>query len=278
VPPATRLLATLALAGLAGALLALTSGCGAPAEREGTADAAVLIDRAIAAQGGPVLDTATVRFVFRGTRFRLSRDGTGRFHYRRVFTDTQAVDDASRDSVVRKVVEGLTNDGVYRTVDGDTMALNDAERERVATAVNSVAYFALVPYPLDDPAVQPSYAGADTVRGVPYHRVRVAFRAEGGGADHHDRFCYWFDARDYSLDYLAYAYDLGPNDPEPGTRFREAVNRRTVGGVRFADYRNYTAGEAVPPAAICTYPVYLGTDSLRLVSTVALDSVRVAGT
>jgi hypothetical protein len=265
---------------LAFAAVALVAGCKAPGEGdvEGEVDAGVLVERVRAAHGAGVLDTATVHFRFRDARFRLARQAHGRFHYRRAFADTVAdtTTAAPGDSVVRRVVEGLTNDGPYRVVGGDTVALDAEARGRVATAVNSVAYFALLPYPLGDPAVQPDYAGRDTVRGVPYDRVRVTFRPEGGGADYHDRFCYWFDARDGSMDYLAYAYDLGPDDPAPGTRFREAIHVRRVDGVRFADYRNYTS-DAVAPRAICTYPTYLGTDSLRLVSTVALDSIRVEG-
>jgi len=138
-----------------------------------------------------------------------------------------------------------------------------------------VAYFALLPEPLGDPAVRPRYTGADTLGGVPYHRVAVRFRQKGGGRDWQDRFLYWFDQRDFSMDYLAYAYGLAGGE-DYGTRFREAFNTRRRGGVRFADYRNYTARtDSLPPGALSRYARLLEADSLRRVSTVALDSVRV---
>ncbi len=236
-----------------------------------TLDVRAMLDRAIAAHGGAVLDTATLAFRFRDARFRLTRRG-GRFHYRRAHTDTLG----------RRIVEGLTNGGVYRVVAGDTVALTDSARAAVATRVNSVAYFALLPYPLGDPAVQPAYAGPDTVRGQPYHRVRVTFRPQGGGADYEDVFCFWFHADSLAMDYLAYAYGLAPGETDTGTRFREAVGVRRLAppegaaagpGVRVADYRNRTA-DTLATDAVCRYGDLVGTQALRRVSTVRLDSVR----
>jgi hypothetical protein len=76
------------------------------------------------------------------------------------------------------------------------------------------------------------------------------------------------------MDYLAYAYGLGKGE-DYGTRFRDAFNVRRVGGVRFADYRNYTLPDSLPPDQLARYGRLFDADSLRRVSTVALDSVRV---
>lgn len=258
---------------LAGALL-LLSACADPPADPSTADdappadssrarARALLDSARMAAGADVLDSgARVTFGFRGRRFRLDRPGGG-FSYARSY----------RDSLGRQVQEVLTSDTLRRRVDGRPAPLTGAERQTVRTAVNSVAYFALLPFPLADPAVQPRYAGADTVRGVPYHRVEVTFRKQGGGRDWQDRFLYWFDQRDFSMDYLAYAYGLGSSE-ETGTRFREAFNVRRREGVRLADYRNYTT-DSLPPSALERYSRLFEADSLRLVSTVALDTPSV---
>ena len=210
-----------------------------------------------------MLNHAEVAFRFRDARFRLLRDG-GRFRYQRTYTD----------SLGRSVREVLSNDSLYRAVNGERVALSEEERRTVETAVNSVAYFALLPYPLQDPAVQATYDARQSVDGTDYHRVVVAFQQDGGGRDWQDRFVYWFDADTYTMDFLAYAYGFGNPDEEVGTRFREAYNVRTIEGVQIADYRNYTRDD-LPPEEMERYLSLWSADSLRLVSTVDLDSVTV---
>lgn len=241
-----------------GTVVLVVGGC--QSSPEPSADA--VIDSARAAHGSSVLDRATITFEFRGESFRLRHDD-GQFHYRRTFTD----------SLDRSVTEGLTNEGPYRVIDGDTTTLDSDGRTTVDTNVNSVAYFALLPAPLNDPAVQPSYRGRDTIDGAPYHRVQVTFQQEEGGQDWEDVFVYWFHTDTYAMDYLAYAFGLGPEE-ETGTRFREAYNVRRSSGVRFADYYNYTA-DTLSPDQMHRYPDLRSRDTLREVSRVTLDSVKV---
>jgi len=240
-------------------LLGVAWGCQSPPRPSARA----VVDSAIAAHGGPVLDRAVVSFDFRGDNYRLTHR-EGRFHYRRSFTD----------SLDHDVVEGLTNDGPYRVTDGDTTNLTEAEKATVETDVNSVAYFALLPAPLDDPAAQPEYRGRDTIDGRPYHRIKVTFRRDGGGQDWQDEFMYWFHKDTYAMDYLAYAYGLGPDDEETGTRFREAYNVRRRHGVRMSDYRNYTV-DTLASDRLHRYPDLRAQNALELVSHIALDSIRV---
>lgn len=242
-------------------LLLLVAGC-EPAGRT-SPSAGAIVDSAIAAHGSAVLDRAVVSFRFRGDRYRLRRDD-GQFHYYRRYTD----------SLHRAVQEGLTNNGPYRVVEGDTLTLSEEDRTEIDTAVNSVAYFALLPYPLQDPSVQTSYDGRDTLSGTPYHRIRITFRKEDGGSDWQDVFLHWIRTDNYTLDYLAYAYGLGPNDPDTGTRFRAAYNVRRSNGVRFADYRNYTV-DTLRPAQLHDYPDLRAHDALSLVSNIELDSIQV---
>ncbi|PSQ81558.1 MAG: hypothetical protein BRD46_01915 [Bacteroidetes bacterium QS_8_68_15] len=226
-----------------------------------------MIDSVRAAAGADVLDRgARVAFTFRGERFQLHRRADGSFSYART----------TRDSLGRRTRDVLTADTLRRRIDGRPVPLDSAARRRIETAVNSVAYFALLPFPLGDPAVEPRYAGTDTLGGTAYHRIAVTFRQKGGGRDWQDRFVYWFDPRDFSMDYLAYAYGRGRGE-DYGTRFREAFNARRVGGVRFADYRNYTtrSNDSLPSDRLARYAHLFDADSLRRVSTVALDSVRV---
>jgi hypothetical protein len=252
------------------ALLLLVPACtsddpSASEENAGAVSADSILAEAISAHGGDVIDTSVVAFTFRGVRFRLFHDH-GRFRYERAFIDTTG----------RRVRDVLSNDSLYRTVDGQVVDLTDDERGAVNTTVNSVAYFALLPYKLSDPAVNARRLGIDTVRGAPYHRVEVTFAREGGGQDWQDRFVYWFDTSDRSMDFLAYAYGLG-GEEEPGHRFREAYNERRVDGVRMADYLNFT-DSTITPSTIESYPDRFGEASLEEVSRVELDSIDVRPT
>ncbi len=247
------------LVSLCAAVLLLVGGCQSP---EQTPSAAAIIDSARAAHGASVLDRALVTFDFQGDTYRI-RQNEGQFHYRRTYTD----------SLGRSVTEGMTNEGLYRVVEGDTVSLSASEQNTIETTVNSVTYFALLPEPLGDSAVQPVYSGRDTIDGVPYHRVKVTFRREGGGKDWQDVFMYWFRTDSYAMDYLAYAYGQGPNE-EPGTRFRDAYNVRQINGVRMADYYNYTV-DTLFADQLAQYPDLWAQDAARLVSRIELDSVQV---
>jgi len=246
------------------ATLLLLSAC-QPADdsASGSPSGPAVVDSAIAAHGGDLLDQAVVSFHFRGDQYRLRHD-EGRFHYRRTYTD----------SLERTVREGLTNEGVYRVVAGDTVSLSDEERGSVRTTVNSVSYFALLPYPLQDPAVQPEYQGRDTLDGTPYHRVQVTFQQEGGGQDWQDVFVYWFRTDTYAMEYLSYAFGLAPDDTDTGTRFREAYNVRRINGVRVADYLNYTS-DTLSTDRMHLYPQLRANDALELVSRIEIDSVQI---
>jgi len=253
------------------AALLLVAGCGdrEPSETappsagalDGSADD--LLTRVANAHGKAVIDTSVVTFVFRGDTFRLFHEN-GRYRYDRVRID----------STGRQIREVLSNDSLYRTVDGSPVDLTTKERRDVNVAVNSVAYFALLPHALTDPAVSARRLRVDTVRGTSYHVVEVTFRQEDGGPDWEDRFIYWFDTETLAMDYLAYAYGLGEGDEDPGHRFREAYNVRRVNGVRVADYLNYT-DSTITPSTLSRYPTRLGAPTLVEVSRIELDSVRV---
>ena len=215
-----------------------------------------LISQAREAHNSSRLDSATVRFRFRTYDFEVLRED-GRFRYVRTATD----------SLGRHIADVLSNDGVSRAIDGQASVLTDAQRLGIEGGINSVVYFALLPYALTDPAVKLRYLGPDSLRGEPYEAVEVTFRQEGGGRDWDDRFIYWLHRDRHTLDYLAYTFHVNGG----GTRFREAYNIREVEGIRFADYRNFTApGIGDTLEAYGRPPV-----DLELLSTVELENVEV---
>jgi len=219
-----------------------------------------LVEEARLVHGSHALDRAVVRFTFRDAHFEVVRDG-GQFQFTRSRTDSEGV-------AVRDV---LDNQGIRQEREGAAVPLTEREAASLETAVNSVVYFALLPYNLADAAVQPRWAAIDTLRSRPYHRVEVTFQQEGGGRDWEDRFLYWFHERDGTMDFLAYDFHTG----DGGTRFREAINVREVGGIRFADYLNYTADSQEKRARLEDYPHLLESERLTAVSTIELHEIEV---
>lgn len=238
------------------------AACGPPGPA-GDAEALALVERAREAHGSDALDGAEVTFSFRGTPFTLTRDG-GAFRYARTLTD----------SLGRTVEEVVDNDGAHRFVDGAPVPLSEAEAGRLATAVNSVAYFALLPYALADPAVRAEALGPGEVGGEAFDRLAVTFAQDGGGADWEDRYVYWLRP-DGRIATYAYTYRPDPADTsrtETGTRFRQLLAERRVGGVLFQDWRNLTADSV---GALERFGTLHDAGRTFEVSRVVLDSVRV---
>lgn len=215
------------------AALALAA-CAQPAPTAPRGDAAALatLAEARAAHGSDALDGATASFTFRGTPYTATHDG-GRFRYARTRTEGG-----------RAIEEVVDNAGTHRFVDGAAVELPPDEAAALHTSVNSVVYFALLPYDLDAPAVRARTLAPDRIAGEPYRRVEVTFAQDGGGGDWQDRYVYWVHDGRATIDYLAYSYEPTAGDTaraETGSRFREVIGTTEAGGVRFQDYRNLTA-------------------------------------
>lgn len=183
-----------------------------------------IVDKAIQAIGGDLLDHADIDFTFRTRDYKFHQQG-GKFEYTRIHVDTTG----------KKTIDLLTNEGLSRSVDSKPVDLDEKWAQRYSNSVNSVFYFAFLPYRLNDAAVIKTYNGIKDFNGKKYHEVEVQFAKEGGGVDHDDNFLYWFSEDKYALDYFAYDYitDKG------GVRFRHATNRRLVNGLIVQDYVNY---------------------------------------
>lgn len=188
-------------------------------------DAQSLVDKAIEAAGGEKYLNSTIDFDFRERHYRARRDG-GMYSYERIFTEGDSV----------TIHDFLTNDGFEREINGQLAEVADTMKTKYSASVNSVIYFALLPYALNDASVIKKWVGETTIDNKTYYKIEVGFKAEGGGEDHEDKFVYWFDKNDFSIGYMAYSYEEGKG---MGYRFRKSYNPRNVNGILFLDYINY---------------------------------------
>ncbi|NND62724.1 MAG: deoxyribose-phosphate aldolase [Flavobacteriaceae bacterium] len=201
-------------------LALLIISCG-NSEKEPSAQA--IIDKAIQHSCNGNCENATIDFTFRD-RCYISKRKNGKFQLERITIDSTGV---THDILTNENFRRYKNDQLQEVV--DSMAL------KYSNSVNSVHYFAQLPFSLNAPAVIKDYLGEDEINGERYHEIGVSFKQEGGGTDFQDKFVYWIHQENFTVDYLAYSYETDGG----GVRFREAFNERIVKGIRFVDYNNY---------------------------------------
>ncbi len=179
-----------------------------------------IVEKSIEVHGGKKFENFTAEFDFRKFHVKLMHEN-GRFQYERI----------SKDSSRNDIWDIINNEGFLRIINGNQAGLSEKDIKKYTNAVNSVAYFVLLPYKLQDKAVNLEYLGETTLANIKYDKIKVWFDKEGGGKDFEDIFCYWFNQETHTLDYIAYANE--------GPRFRRFKNRQTVGGIVFQDYENF---------------------------------------
>ncbi|MGB3344586.1 MAG: DUF6503 family protein [Aequorivita sp.] len=182
-----------------------------------------IIDKTIENAGGSKYENAAIQFSFREIDYSSHRKN-GLFELTRSFTDS-----------LGEVKDVLTNSGFNRFRNSEKVILVDSTANKYSNSVNSVHYFVQLPFGLNDAAVQKELMGETEIKGKSHYSIEVTFNQEGGGEDHDDVYMYWINMEDFTLDYFAYKFYTG----EGGIRFREAYNPRTIGGLRFVDYKNY---------------------------------------
>ncbi len=202
-------------------LLLVLVACQNPSEKDQKAQE--IIQKAIESHGGTHYEEAKIKFDFRDKQYSTMLDG-GQYRYIRNYRDTSG----------NKVKEVMTNDSAYRLINGEKVNLSSKEEAILKGSLNSVNYFLLLPYHLNDDAVIPEYMGKDTIKDTTYHEIKVNFRKQGGGKDYQDTYMYWFQTDDYTMDYLAYRYQTN----EGGIRFRDATEVMKRGGIIFQNYLN----------------------------------------
>ena len=184
-----------------------------------------IIDKSIKVSGGDIITVSTLDFDFRDRHYKAVRNN-GLFQLEREFKDsTNIIKDVYNNTAYKRFVNNVAINVA------DTMAV------KYTNSVNSVHYFIVLPYGLNDDAVIKNYVDKVRINEQSYHKIKVTFKEDGGGKDYEDVFVYWINTEDYKLDYLAYlTYN---SDRTIDLRFREAYNERYVNGIRFVDYNNY---------------------------------------
>ena len=218
-----------------------------------------VIDRAIEEHGGKAYEQVKVSFDFRKIHYEVLKTPE-RYEYIREFDDS-----------LGRVKDILNNEGFRRLVDGQEVQVTDERRQAYSNSVNSVAYFALLPYGLNDAATQKEWVRETEMEGNFYDVIYVNFLEDGGGEDFEDEFLYWINRETDRMDFLAYTFHTEGG----GVRFRKAVNQRIIDGVLIQDYENYmpTGAEKRPPLDKMEYLYISG--GLELLSEIQLKNVKV---
>lgn len=232
--------------------MALFASCTSRTEAE------KIVDKAIEAHGGDAYYNSKIEFDFRKIHYSILKT-PDRFEYIREFSDS-----------IGNVVDVLNNEGFVRTVNGAKIdTLSEEWIGKYSRSVNSVAYFALLPYGLNDPSVFKTLIGETVLNGETYDLIKVTFAEEGGGDDYDDEFLYWIGIDDSIVDFMAYSYHTDGG----GVRMREVSAVQEVGGIRFQNYLNLKpADESV---AVEKMQELYEAGELELLSEINLENIKV---
>jgi len=217
-----------------------------------------IIDKAINQTGGKDVKNSVIEFSFRNKDYTALRQ-SGDFQYTRAFKDS-----------LDYIKDILSNSGFQRFVNNELLSIQDSMAVKYSSSVNSVHYFSVLPFGLNDEAVNKEYLKKIFIKDKAYHKIKVTFNKENGGEDYEDVFVYWIDSESYKLEYLAYSYSESDGI---GLRFREAYNERYVNGVRFVDYNNYKPKEN--SVSVFDLDSLFVEEKLQLLSKIKLEKIRV---
>ncbi|OOG73202.1 DUF6503 family protein [Algoriphagus sp. A40] len=221
-------------------------------------EAQKIVDAAIEAHGGEAFESSKIEFDFRKIHYTIYKTSTA-FEYIREFSDSTGT-----------VKDVLNNSGFVRTVNG--AKIDTLTEERIGAfsrSVNSVAYFAFLPYGLNDAAAIKTYLGETEIKGEKYHQIKVTFQPEGGGEHYEDEFIYWFGKEDFLMDFMAYSYHTDGG----GIRMREVSGVEEIGGIRFQNYLNLKPEDKNTPVEKMQELYISG--KLEKLSEINLENIRV---
>ena len=214
-----------------------------------------IINNAIQAHGGELYDIADYTFIFRAKEYHISNDHSN-FSYSVKHTDEQG----------SLIYDQLINGAFTRTINHKLVDLSQEDQNKYSSSLNSVIYFVLIPYKLNDASVNKTYVEETTIKGEKYHVIEITFAQEGGGEDFDDEYQYWVNQTTNQIDYFAYNYRVNGG----GARFRSAYNKRIVDGIVFQDYINWEVDFETPLKDI---PTLFEKNELKEASRIELENI-----
>lgn len=214
-----------------------------------------IVYRAIEVSGGHLYETSTISFEFRDRLYVSKNKG---FIQERTFKS---------DSL--NYTDIKTNDEFQRFINDIPVTVSDSLARLYSNSINSVHYFAQLPYRLYDTSVNKELIGEQSIGSNSYFVVKVTFNKKNGGDDFEDTYVYWFNKVTFKPDYLAYDYHTDGG----GVRFRKAYNERYVNGIRFVDYENYKPKDTT--VTLTNILDYFLDDKLELLSKIELKHIEV---
>lgn len=220
-------------------------------------DAEKIVDKSLEISGSNLVSNATIDFDFRDIHYKAIRNN-GQFVLSRTIM--------RNDSTIYDV---LDNTDFNRFVNDSLIDLSEEDVIKYSNSVNSVHYFSVLPFGLNQKAVHKRYIDSTTIKNEPYHIIEITFDEVGGGEDFEDIFLYWIHADTFKIDYLAYKYFTDGG----GIRYREAYNERFLNGVRFVDYRNYKPETKL--VTLIELQLLFESNNLILLSTIELENLEV---
>ncbi len=161
-----------------------------------------------------------------------------------------------------------SKNGFRRTFNDKPIAIPYSLAFIYKEALNSVLYFFILPYVLKDKGAIKTLKDIEKIKVVIYQKMEVNFTEKDGGVDFQDNFLYWINKKRKTLDYLAYLYHTNKG----GVCFRVAISRRTMDGVVFQDYENYSVPKNTPLDEL--YKLYKKGE-LELFSMIESNSIRI---
>ncbi|CAI8360979.1 MAG: Uncharacterised protein [Polaribacter sp. SA4-10] len=227
------------------------------ATKETPLTAQQIIDKTILRSGADKVENSQIRFQFRDKKYIAIRKN-GDFRLERTFNKAT--------SIIKDVI---SNNGFNRFVDSLPFVVVDSMAVKYRNSVNSVHYFSVLPFGLNDKAVQKKILPSSTINGIAYYKVEISFSENGGGEDFEDVFIYWIGKENFLIDYLAYSFHTNGG----GKRFRVLKEQYNKNGIRFVDYHNYKPLKT--DIALIDLDISFEKKQLKKVSEIILKNIEV---
>jgi hypothetical protein len=213
-----------------------------------------IIDKTMLASGADKVANSEIKFNFRGIDY-ISLRNNGNYTLTR-----------KNDSVT----DVLSNISFKRLINDKEIIVEDSTANNFKNSVNSVHYFSVLPFGLNDEAVIKKLLPSGIINGKEYYKIEISFSENGGGEDFDDVFIYWINKKEFLIDYLAYSYHTNGG----GKRFRVLKEQCSKNGIRFVDYHNYKPLDKT--ISLTNLDKGFENNQLKKVSEIVLKDIEVA--